>query len=123
MLADHTLGSYTACLPTKDGQNWQAKTFVNTKFVAMAGVDPHHFLYKDGRFAVNSLMQRQDRGITTTFTEQHAVIYHYVTKSLEEFHAKMQRGSGMNKPGHRGMAFFDEMNQKSTDICLLPPST
>ena len=54
--------------------------------------------------------------MTNDFAEDQLVLYHYVTKSKEEFERKMARGSGMGN--HRGMDFFKEMDGAATDACM-----
>lgn len=39
-------------------------------------------------------------------------LYHYATKSLQDFSEKMQRGSGMSK-GSKGMDYFAEISRCS----------
>lgn len=45
-----------------------------------------------------------------------AFLAHYVTKSKEEYEAKMLRGNAMNS--NKGWSFFEEVDKLSTERCL-----
>lgn len=46
------------------------------------------------------------------------VLNHYVTKSLEEFHAKERRGSAMSN--HKTIHFFKLVDEQATEVCPPP---
>ena len=46
------------------------------------------------------------------------VLNHYVTKSLEEFHAKTRRGSAMNN--RKTIEFFKLIDEQATEVCPPP---
>lgn len=83
--------------------------------VAGVGRDPHSFQYSAGSYAALTSGRRVDGPISDEFVDDALVLYHYITKSREEYVAKMRRGSGMGN--HRQWNFFDEMNAKATDNC------
>ena len=52
------LESYYKCFPRDHQENCHVKTIANLAHTDRAGPDPHHFLYKDGYWAVNEQGER-----------------------------------------------------------------
>ena len=99
------LASYTACLPPGHRENRHVKSIVNTRWGLVAAT-PHHFMFRGGKFAVNTLKQRVNGPKSQYVTHAGAVVHHYAVKSQQDFSQKMERGSGMsnNKVGQRARA-------------------
>ena len=55
-----TLASFTSCFPQDHPQNLHVKTIANTRHTLSAGADPHHFLYAEPYYAVNTDHERVD---------------------------------------------------------------
>ncbi|GAX84157.1 hypothetical protein CEUSTIGMA_g11580.t1 [Chlamydomonas eustigma] len=54
-------------------------------------------------------------GLTNVATWDRIAVYHYVTKSREDFEAKVERGGGAGVT--RKLEYFDQVNQQTTNIC------
>jgi hypothetical protein len=71
------------------------KSIVNTRDVSDIGLSVHDFRYRDGRMPVNA----NHRKVLGPFCDDLSAIpllriNHYVSRSWEEFHAKLNRGRG-----------------------------
>ena len=110
-----TLPSYTKCNPEWAPVNIHVKTFANTQFALSSGGDPHHFLYTEGKFAVNEAFEPVHGAFGPRISMQQVAIQHYVIKSWEDFRDKQLRGSGMGN--HRPAHFWDEIEQEATEEC------
>ncbi|KAG2449567.1 hypothetical protein HYH02_005100 [Chlamydomonas schloesseri] len=128
--------SYTACTPHDHKFNTQFKTFVNTRFKPTM-YSPHRAVFNasssssaaaanaaaagsspDGGlepYMVNEHRQRIARGRNKYSTHERAAIFHYVTKSLEDFSEKMNRGggAGVTRPKY----YFTLMDRYSKATC------
>lgn len=114
---------------TKCSRNCHVKTIVNTKYALSVGVDNHHFLYKQGYYAVDTNRTvvrsaynppKQDSYESchrTVDSHLYDVMYinHYVVKSQEDFEMKSRRGSPGGK--HRRQDFFDDVNRMTVHDC------
>jgi undecaprenyl pyrophosphate synthase len=105
---------YSSCLPQTHPQHLHIKTIANTRSAERA-IDPHHFAYRNAAYAVNENYERVDSPFTKSVSIDKVALYHYVTKSLEDYSQKMARGSAMNN--HKTMAFFDTIQELSTENC------
>lgn len=133
------LANYHSCV-----KNCHIKTIIHTKYTASTSEGVHHFLYNPGYFAVDTSHNhvasqfnppRSDGlGSKSLF---HAgsdcyspppalfdVMYlnHYMTKSLEDFREKQERGlihqrSQPNGNKARPPSFFQEIDEAATDTC------
>jgi hypothetical protein len=111
------VANYIKCSKSPDFEiNKHIKSIVNTDHVQGQTGAPHHFLYHEGHFAVNTDFQRVDGPFNQppTWTGWH--INHYVTKSKEEYELKMKRGSGDG--GARSSDFFESIDESTQDVCL-----
>ncbi len=79
------------------------------------GADPHHFIYEDGYFAVNEAFQPVGGAKSVEVSIDRIALYHYVTKSLEEYQSKMARGSAMKN--NKTMHFFVAIEVDATHNC------
>lgn len=79
--------------PRRDGlqesQNNHIKTIANTRWVLRNGYDPHTFVYADGYFTVDEDGEMVPAARTATVKDRRVSLYHYVTRSLEDFSAKV----------------------------------
>ena len=109
------LGSFHRCLPADQEHNQHVKTIANTRHVVHVGLDPHHFVYQPPYTAVNELglPVLGARGVHPT-TDRIA-LHHYALKSLQEYEAKMARGSAMKN--HKTMEFFNDIDSLATEDC------
>ena len=91
------LENYQLCTPWEYHENEEIKSVVNTKHVRKPLSDPHTFEYQPGYHAVDCLKQRVDGGRHPNGIKEPPmyVLYHFVTKSWEEYREKMKRGSAM----------------------------
>eukprot|EP00884_Botryococcus_braunii_P010942 jgi/Botrbrau1/1984/Bobra.0052s0027.1 len=110
------LRNYNSCLPLQELQNNHIKTIANTRWVVKNGYDPHTFVFDDGHYAVDEDGEMVVSARTPTIKDKRISLYHYVTRSLEDFSAKVERGPAH---GHLGktMEYWDEVETAATDIC------
>jgi hypothetical protein len=118
--AGGALASYTACLPPSDRENAHIKSIVRTDRAVRVGPDPHHFLYAPGHPAANSRGQAIPGPIAPPALGPPAyeslALYHYATKSVAEYGAKMARGSGMGNAKKAG--WLASVDGRATGVCL-----
>eukprot|EP00891_Asterochloris_glomerata_P005717 jgi/Astpho2/5717/e_gw1.00079.119.1_t len=109
------LGSFHRCLPADQEHNQHVKTIANTRHVVHVGLDPHHCVYQPPYTAVNELglPVLGARGVHPT--TDHIALHHYALKSLQEYEAKMARGSAMKN--HKTMEFFNDIDSLATENC------
>lgn len=110
-----TLANYWACVPPSHPENLHIKTIANMKYVAHASGTPHFFFYNEGKTAVNEKFEVVEGARTHKNMIERVAIYHYVTKSKQEFETKAARGSGMRN--HKTEGFFDAINRLSVHDC------
>lgn len=116
------LSNYRDCT-----RNCHVKSIVNTAHLTGVSEDSHHFLYKQGFYAVDSTKKKvldaynpSSENCFAPPTHLFEVIYinHYVTKSLEDFMRKQRRGDvNHGVKGARQLGFFHEINSKAVDKC------
>ena len=110
--------SYTQCMPMAFHLHKQFKTFVNTGFGPVMQ-NPHRPFFSVDRpnaFLVDERFQRIKKGLTNRNTQEWMAVYHYVTKSWEDFSAKLKRGGGAGVT--RVQSFFDNINRRANVTCL-----
>ena len=110
-----TLANYWKCVPLSHPENLHIKTIANMKYVAHVSGTPHFFFYNEGKTAVNENFEVVDGARTHKNVIERVAIYHYVTKSKEEFKNKTARGSGMKNQKQEG--FFDAIEKLAVDDC------
>ncbi|KAK9834848.1 hypothetical protein WJX81_003498 [Elliptochloris bilobata] len=110
--AGGTLAAYTRCLPASRTANRHVKAIANMQYVRHAGVDPHSFVYKDGKFAVNSACEAVGGAMAERAVHDRVALNHYVTKSRTEYADKMVRGSAMGN--QKTIEFFDLIEGEAT---------
>ena len=110
-----TLANYWKCVPPSHPENLHVKTIANMRYVAHTSGTPHFFFYNEGKTAVNENFEVVKGAKTSKSEIERVVIYHYVTKSKEEFKNKAARGSGMKN--HKGDGFFDAIERLAVEDC------
>lgn len=110
-----TLANYWKCVPPSHPENLHIKTIANMKYVSHVSGTPHFFFYNEGKTAVNENFEVVEGARTQKNLIERVVIYHYVTKSKEEFKNKAARGSGMKN--HKPAGFFDAIERLAVEDC------
>eukprot|EP01023_Acetabularia_acetabulum_P026197 TRINITY_DN2491_c0_g1_i1.p1 TRINITY_DN2491_c0_g1~~TRINITY_DN2491_c0_g1_i1.p1 ORF type:complete len:385 (+),score=28.58 TRINITY_DN2491_c0_g1_i1:166-1320(+) len=108
------LKSYTKCL-----LHDHVKTFVNVRFWNKRISNVHYIAPKyflKNRFAVDENFERVRGPINKKFAAHKIAVFHYVTKSREDYQVKMKRGDAS---GHqvRKMVFYDFVNNNANYTC------
>lgn len=78
-------------------------------------VSPHYCIYHEGYFAVNDQHERVWGKKSREATYSRLALHHYITKSVDEFRQKVQKGSGNFK--HRAKSFISMIDEKATEKC------
>jgi Glycosyltransferase family 92 len=123
-VSESILASYTLCTTWDFIDNEEVKTIANAEYTLHPTSDPHTFVYKDNKYAVDADKNRVEGGrnpiIRKNWREKHRppklALYHYVTKSEEEYREKMQRGSAMGN--RKDWAYFKRIEEAATEVCL-----
>jgi len=129
-----TMLSYTQCVPKAAMQAMPEfhaiplgfmKSFTNTRHYR-AGCNPHQCAL-DGASYVNEKQQRISTEVVHSVSWERIVVYHYVTRSIQEYTWKMARGSGHSqyleqnrRAGRtsRGWTYFLDMNDLGAASCM-----
>lgn len=110
--------SFTTCLPKKTINHRQFKAFVNTRHHPQM-FSPHRCFFrkpKNGKgYLVNEKFRKIKTGFSNTPTHNSAAVYHYVTKSYEDYEQKLKRGGGAGVTRDEG--FFKYIQRKATMPC------
>jgi hypothetical protein len=117
------LASFTLCTTWDFVDNQEIKTIVNTEYALHPTSDPHTFVYKDDKYAVdadkNPIQGGRNPFIKKNWVEKghppKLALYHYVTKSEEEYREKMQRGSAMGN--RKDWTYFKRIEEAATEVC------
>lgn len=111
------LDNYQVCTPWNYLENEEIKSVVNTEFALAPLSDPHTFSYKEGYFAVDCQGRRVEGGRNPRGVESPPpfALYHYVTKSKEEYRQKMRRGSAMGN--RKNEDYFNRIQNISKIPC------
>lgn len=72
-------------------------------------------LLQEGKHAVNSAGEEVSGARSSRVVTDRIALNHYVTKSLEQYQQKMQRGSGMGN--RKSMEFFQLTQLMATERC------
>jgi len=111
------LRNYNQCV-----ENFHVKSIVNLKYVAGYSRDPHHFLYIDKYFAVDTNYDRVNGPFNPGNKRDPSVnlydvayINHYYLKSKEDFINKHVRGSGDG--GRKPIGVWDSMSKAFNKTC------
>ncbi len=110
-----TLANFWKCIPLQHPENLHIKTIANTLYVDRATGDPHHFSYLQGKVAVNEKYMPAEGSRTMTNEISRVALYHYVTKSLDEYQSKIDRGSAMKN--FKTMEFFENVEREAVEEC------
>lgn len=117
------LASYRTCTPWDYEDNAEIKSIVNVEHALHPTSDPHSFVYKEGFHAVdaegNVAQGTRNPAVHAAWRERgtppRLALYHYVTKSEEEYRDKMRRGSAMGNRKDEG--YFRRIAAAATVPC------
>lgn len=115
--------SYRRCTGWDYPHNAEIKTIANTKFAAYPTTDPHTFVYWNGTSAVDIEKRRVEGHVNPHVIEDwkskrrkpRLALYHYVTKSEEDFNWKSARGSAMGN--RKGYEYFERLQRIANEQC------
>lgn len=114
------LANYKLCTPWDYHENEEIKSIVNTKYAVKPLSDPHTFEYQEGYYAVDCLKQRVHGGRHPKGIDNNPplyALYHYVTKSWDEYREKMRRGSAMgNRKTEAYFKHIQDIGQVPCDV-------
>ena len=110
-----TLANFWKCIPLQHPENLHVKTIANTLYVDRVLGDPHHFLYFDGKTAVNEKFEAVHGPRSSHHEILRIALYHYVTKSRDEYRKKIERGSAMKN--FKTIEFFEKVETEATEEC------
>ena len=110
-----TLANFWKCIPLQHPENLHVKTLANTLYVNRASGDPHHFIYNEGKTAVNEMFKPVEGSRSSQNTISRIALYHYVTKSRDEYESKIERGSAMKN--FKTIEFFDAVEKEAVEEC------
>ena len=126
--AGTVLSSFTRCTPWDWPDNQEVKTVAaNTKYALHPTSDPHTFEYNKTAMrsppkdASGNVVSGQKNPLIKEDWKMHRrppklALYHYVTKSRQEFVDKVKRGSGMGN--RKDVAFFERIEAASGEGCM-----
>lgn len=118
------LTNFNSCTPWDYPDNSEIKSIVNAKYALHPTSDPHTFVYVQGKTAVDTEGEAILEGsrhplIAKRWAEQgrppQLALYHFVTKSEEEYETKMRRGSAMGN--RKDMTYFEKIKAAATQPC------
>ena len=117
------LENYVDCVPHHYYLNSWTKVIANPKlvrdflYVGDSGLQgPHKVSCRAGTHMVTETMERVGAPDVYPIQMSQVALYHYATKSREEFAEREVRGS---VSGYlRGFSFFDEVNANATEKCF-----
>ncbi|KAG2491927.1 hypothetical protein HYH03_009662 [Edaphochlamys debaryana] len=110
------LMSYTQCLPRTHGACTHVKSIVNMRYVFGLNWSPHHFTLSEGKQQVNELKLPFEGPWSKPASYAKIMLYHYFTRSQEEFERKTQRGSATARQA-KNMGDFMLYNDAATENC------
>jgi hypothetical protein len=108
--------NYTAHTPADWGENTHIKSIIRPSQTVRAGANPHSFIYTRENCCVSENYQAVHNAWTPNSTKK-IQLNHYITKSLEEFKIKLQRGrADIADPNAVGRTIenFDHYNKNCT---------
>ena len=107
--------AYTSCTPNTFPDNALVKTLVHMPNVWVPTTDPHHFAYREGKFAVTTAGVECDGPSTLEINHSSLMLLHFGIKSEEDYRIKMSKGTGMGN--YKGWSFFKHVDDASTEQC------
>ncbi|KAL3142312.1 hypothetical protein ABBQ38_002653 [Trebouxia sp. C0009 RCD-2024] len=110
-----TLANFWKCVPLHHAENLHVKTIANTLYVDQVSSDPHHFQYLEGKTAVNEKFEPVEGPRSNQNEISRIALYHYVTKSRDEYKKKIERGSAMKN--FKTMEFFEKVEEEAIHEC------
>lgn len=110
-----TLANFWMCVPLQHPENLHVKTIANTFYVDRVSGDPHHFQYCEGKTAVNEKFEPVEGPRSSHNEISRIALYHYVTKSRDEYNNKIARGSAMKN--FKTLEFFEKVEEEAIDEC------
>ncbi|GFR52752.1 hypothetical protein Agub_g15359 [Astrephomene gubernaculifera] len=130
-----TMESYTQCVPRASLQRWTLFRAIPLGFLKsitatrcyQQGCNPHLCDLKPGCKYVNEAFLEPSAPVVRALQWDRIAVFHYATRSAEDYKAKMVRGSGHSqfleanralKRTHRGWRYFNLVNDTATDTCL-----
>ncbi|KAG2438026.1 hypothetical protein HXX76_005640 [Chlamydomonas incerta] len=130
-----TLEQYTQCQSKQALQRWRQFNSIPLGFVKsitatrcyQRGCNPHVCELKPGCRYVNEKFLELSSSVVKAVHWDRIAVFHYVTRSAEDYKAKMGRGTGhsqflaANKAAgrtHRGWRYFMTVNASATATCL-----
>ena len=90
----HCCVALRACV--QEPEHLAVKTIANTALTVRPN-GAHHCMYAAGHTAVNTAFEAVEGPKSRVALHDRLVLHHYVTKSVEDYEAKMRRGSGMGR--------------------------
>jgi hypothetical protein len=114
---DLVIRSYQRCVPLNNSQNTQFKSFVNTAF-GPAMYSPHRASFQvtsSTSYLVDENGVKIASGRNKRSSHMKASVYHYATKSKQDFAAKGRRGGGAGVT--RPSSFLNRLDRACTETC------
>ncbi|KAF6251769.1 glycosyltransferase family 92-domain-containing protein [Scenedesmus sp. NREL 46B-D3] len=110
------LVNYRQCLPLQQEQNQHVKVIANTAHLMTIGDNPHRVYYNDmKRFGTVNELGAPVPGPKSPPSHTKVALYHYLTKSEDEYMQKMRRGSAAGN--YKSPEFFTAINGLATERC------
>lgn len=111
------LENYRMCTPWDYAENEEIKSIVRTSHAVRPLSDPHTFEYEEGYHAIDPEKRHVQGGRNPEGAKDPRYgLYHFVTKSREEYQEKMRRGSAMGN--RKGMDYFEMLQRIARVECL-----
>jgi hypothetical protein len=113
------LENYRMCTPWTYAENEEIKSVVRTAHAVRPLSDPHTFEYREGYHAVDCEMRPVDGGRHPAGVRDPPpkyALYHFVTKSREDYQEKMRRGSAMGN--RKAWEYFDTIERLAIEPCV-----
>ncbi len=115
-LSGSLLDTYRMCTPWSYAENEEIKSVVRTEHAVGPRSDPHTFEYKEGYHAVDPEGRVVSGGRNPAGArDPRYALYHFVTKSKEEYREKMRRGSAMGN--RKDMSYFESLERLAVVPC------
>lgn len=108
--------NYLKCVPRRHKYHTQFKSFVNLKFQPTM-YSPHRALFNVSTgYLVDENMVRIATGRNKNCTHRFAAVYHYATKSEQDFHNKLRQGGGAGVT--RPKNYLHQLDKRANETCL-----
>ncbi|GAX73759.1 hypothetical protein CEUSTIGMA_g1210.t1 [Chlamydomonas eustigma] len=115
--SDSVIKAYQRCVPLNNSQNTQFKSFVNTAFKPTM-YSPHRASFQleaSTSYLVDENAVKIASGRNKRSSHMKASVYHYATKSKQDFAAKGRRGGGAGVT--RPISFLNRLDRACTETC------